>query len=590
MNSAPTWEETQPVVNSPVPTWESTEPAGDGGYWSDVRKNAVEGIKEFPHAIYGMAKTGADIFNAGTPFGPLMSEIQMAQGVPYSDTTQAQGTRSAINLFKNAPGAVLDAVKDVGHTIAHPVDTFREKPIGTALNVASVAIPAIRGARKLFAAPALEAAGEAAAPSLFQKGAAKVTSAMFGPKSDDILSRMKNPDAINNALPLTDVSDNLVTATSDLHSQIEKASEVARSTLRKGYEGDTPYNKGQGAVGKLFPRKSGAVSANNVESVISKTKNALGVYGGGLVGTADKKAVQILEGIQNDINAVGKNVRGKMQSIMGVDSIVPKNANLPESTVGDIIRKLDANINWADESATTANTALERVRTELDSILKNQNPDYKKAMIPVDEKMRLMGDVKRQFNVSSAAGEGWKAGTATEGKLSNLLGPNKSKIADTLERLKAHTGVDIHDQVKNFKTSQAFVGGSPNGARRVAFGTAIGTGVGKIVGNPALGAITGSTLGLMADSYGGEMARKIADVLGSPQFSKYSSVLEDSAKQGAKNLVATNAALIKSDPEYADAIGGNVLSKDEARIYLRRAGGDRQKARELAISEKRSYR
>ncbi len=185
-------------------------------------------------------------------------------------------------------------------------------------------------------------------------------------------------------------------------------------------------------------------------------------------------------------------------------------------------------------------------------------------MLPVSEKTRLLQELKSRFNIVSAPGVGFQAGTNTEGALANVLNNNKSVTRGTLENLKKHVGADYLTDVQNSKYAEQFQpGGSrPNGSRRVAAGGVLGAAVGKILGSPTIGSAVGAGAGLYLDREGGALAGKIIDsframrpsqLQANPEMMRFGSLLDQAVRSGVPIEVA-NEELKKTEPAYRDWI------------------------------------
>jgi len=108
--------------------------------WSQVPGNAVQDIKGMGQGVLNVGKRLADpigLYEAASK--QSMEPIKQATMEPWN---QLKGFAS-----------------DIGQTIAHPIETFKQHPVGTAMNAAMVAAPVL--GRMGAVGDGAEAAGEA---------------------------------------------------------------------------------------------------------------------------------------------------------------------------------------------------------------------------------------------------------------------------------------------------------------------------------------------------------------------------------------------------------------------------------------------
>lgn len=257
-------------------------------------------------------------------------------------------------------------------------------------------------------------------------------------------------------------------------------------------------------------------------------------------GPTDKSALKTLEGLKSDI------------------------ADLPDTLsqqdLKKIIQKMDDNINWDDQSQNKLNQILEGLRHNFDSTLKFQNKGYAKAIEPVSERLQLMNDLKRQFNLKNVPGEGLVPTDTTATKMQSSLRDNKQVTQGNLEQLKGYTGDDYAAQAKDFQLANQFDRTGAQGSRRTVLGTALGGLIGH--GNPVAmgaGALTGATL----DKYGGKVLGKMIDgyvKAGNSQvFGKFAPILEKASEKGPDAL-AVAGSLLQNNPEFR-ALIDNMMPK-----------------------------
>lgn len=279
--------------------------------------------------------------------------------------------------------------------------------------------------------------------------------------------------------------------------------------------------------------------ADALDQEISKLKIP-GNEGDMYFGETDKSAANTLSKLREDISKLPD--------------------NLSQKDLKKIVQKMDDNINWDDQSQNKLNGILEQLRHNFDSTLKFQNSKYAKAMEPVSDRMGLLNDLKRQFNLRNVPGEGHVPTDTTATKLQTSLRDNKKVTQENLGKLKDFTGDDYLEQAKDFQLANQFEHTGPHGAKRTALGAAIGGLIGH--GSPTaigIGGAIGSTL----DRYGGSAVGSLIDTYvkagNSQAFGKFAPALEAAAKRGPDAL-AVAGSVLGNNPEFR-AIVDKLTSK-----------------------------
>lgn len=357
---------------------------------------------------------------------------------------------------------VVEPAKAMGKaaidTIIHPVRSFKEAPISTVATVLPIAKAAtVSGAKATGAI------------------AKKATSVALGPSTEAISARMANPEAIKNASSFSEIADRVPQTLDKLQKRISFADKNAWGTLSKSPQLE------KGAVLK-------ATVADIIDTAIKKVGNL-----GGPVGRSDEMAI-------NALNKLKKNIED-----------LPGNT-LPETRVKPLIQKLDQNINWTDPAAGQTNDSLTFVRHNLDNMLKENNPAYRKAMVPVDEMMNLLIESEKIFVPKKMPGKGYGITNTTISKLENLhKGSPKDVSKRVLQKLKDITGDDYLTETQNAARANEFRRATTHGSRRTNLGAVVGGGAGYATGSPIAGGIMGGLAGYIADVEGGRIAGNLVD-------------------------------------------------------------------------------
>lgn len=278
-----------------------------------------------------------------------------------------------------------------------------------------------------------------------------------------------------------------------------------------------------------------------VTNALDESLNSLGVQGK-VVGAADKQVSGALNALKEDIAGLSDNVS--------------------ERDLKSLIKKMDENIDWDDQSRNKLNQVLQNVRMHFDKTLKFRNKSYKTAMEPVAERSNLLDEVKRLFNFRNEPGKGLRPTDTTASKMQSSLKDNKAITQEKLEQLKKFTGDDFENLANDFRMSQQFEKTGAQGSKRTVLGAGVGSLIGTAV-SPGVGSAVGGGLGAAAgstmDQYGGKMVGKMIDSYlkagNSKAFGKFAPVIQKAAAKGPEALAVVSAVL--SDNKEFQAIVGN---------------------------------
>jgi hypothetical protein len=67
----------------------------------------------------------------------------------------------------------------------------------------------------------------------------------------------------------------------------------------------------------------------------------------------------------------------------------------------------------------------------------------------------------------------------------------------------------------------------------------------------------GGIIGAASDIMGPRVVKRVVDVLDSPIGRKYQTFFSEAGKRGPRAIAVTHDLLMKNDPEYREAVGGN---------------------------------
>lgn len=187
---------------------QSLIPSNKSSYWGDVAANAG---KEIPAMADGISKMASML----SPIEMTRSGIQMARGTPFSQTPTGEDVKQTRDVIRSAPESLLGVGKTIGKTVAAPFEyilggkqpsetmlgqQFRERPVGTAMDIASVAIPAMKAFRGGPLLGELEASrglsGPSGGPNLLERAGIRGMNQTAGLKPstiEDMTPRGQNP-------------------------------------------------------------------------------------------------------------------------------------------------------------------------------------------------------------------------------------------------------------------------------------------------------------------------------------------------------------------------------------------------------------
>jgi len=471
----------------------------------DESRAAYEAAEKANPALY---TTGDVVGGIATAFVPGLGALNAAKGARLATVAGKAALQGGLTGMGRSEGETIgDIAKDSA------IGAGASALFGTGINL---------GMKGLEKVP-FEKAGTA-----IKEGAKKLGRAFLG-SSEEAADRYLNRTAqVNAAKPLGEIAESVIGEGSDsginkLSNKISELDNAAWSTLN--------------------PRKP--VGANKIVSKIDELQNGLEV-GGNIVGDAQMSAFSALERLKSSL----KNADGEL-------------INVNERDAKRLIQALDQNINWNDPAAGAKNSVLSGLRTELDMMLKMQNPSYAKAMQPVAEATALLQNVKRTFRN--------RQDPENVDKFLRLIknAPNKDEAANVnrlLRQMDERLGTQYGDDVADAWTKSQLSKGDVQGSRRTLLGSVIGGTAGTLAAGPvggAIGGAVGAGAGTAVDKYAGVAMKNLLDgtmkadafiqsISGkvSPQAVE---ALRKASQRGTQAMAATHFILQQQDPEYRKA-------------------------------------
>lgn len=292
----------------------------------------------------------------------------------------------------------------------------------------------------LLAIPPAMKAGESLVKPLFRKTA----SWLGNIPEEDVKYKMENPQAVDNAKPITEIASNDVIGAANKYDQaIEGLHGEAKKTLSTSrYIEPTQSDMG------------GAFTKDEVFGAIKGARRKLG----GVYTPEAQAAANTLEKISENLNKIRNTVS--------------------QNQVHDLIMDLDREIPWdkvsrSPETLTLQDSALIDARNGLDTIIKNKNPAYKSVMKPLSDLIQSKKQFIKNFAIDRVKGEGYQPSNQT---IPRLLGATKEeRLASQriLESTKNNIGEDLSPQLMASRVKSNFEPDSggvfqPKGLKEIA--------------------------------------------------------------------------------------------------------------------------
>jgi hypothetical protein len=436
------------------------------------------------------------------------------------------------------PGKVADRAKEI---LTEPGKAFYEHPLNTALDVTAVAAPFAGGARSATRAIANQMPRAA---GLADRVVPKVLSTAFSAPEEALRYRMGNAAAVDSAVPYSQLADELPKTLGKLGEKLTSETKSAKKLLRSD-----PYLLDEAGLPNAHPK-------DEILAVIKNQKRGLGVKGS-IIGEPQRAAASRLD----DIHASVAKMRGETVS---------------ERDIRKIVEQLDPRL-WGQEPE-AVQMRVRGIRVKLDHLVKNQNQDFRNAMVPVAKKTRLLKNIKKEFALKDEAGTGMVPTPATSTKFQSILQDRNTVYQRRMADLKKETGEDYLKRAKDYSVQKSLSGGEANGSRNtLGFATAGAAVGGALFGAPGatLGTAAGGLLGRIVDKRGREIASNLID-----RYMK----ARPNATVG--EFLSENPSVSKMVSQPKKILREKVLmipTKVQLVEFLRKAGGDKDKARKLAV-------
>ena len=450
---------------------------------------------------------------------------------PLRGQSITQQAQAEYNRPPNAVDTVSDIATGIGSSLIFP----------RASNAPMEAVT--QGAGKLFSnvMPASKFVGK------------KVLSSAFGPSEEALSTRFNQPAKLLKARPFQDLGDELANDLNSINKQISDESTKAWDSLLKL---------------KSEPR-------DKVVNFLNSLKKDLNVKGGGPLGSDNQRAAREIDTFLSGIpkqKGVSKN----------------QAQFLDQEQLKQIVQAADNQANWANPEPTASERAFRTFRGKLNEYLRNENPQYAEIMDPINKKIEFVDNLSNAFSMEKSVGQGNKLRKKdiTAQKFPLFLDEKRSRTREYLGKLKEITGKDYLEESKMTKLSDQFDGGKANGARRtLAFGGAGALADMLIPGSSGISTSLGMLFGALSDNYGGNIAGSIVDNLRKYNPEQLATLKTPEAVSAFVNSLQ-KSGVVSTQIQKAP----NEITQEQAREYLKKAGGDRNKAREMAAKDGHTWK
>lgn len=314
---------------------------------------------------------------------------------------------------------------------------------------------------------------------------------------------LANPEAVNAAKPLSEVTDQFVNTVRDQRKALSESS---------------------GESYKLLKDSGKSAEINRITDPLNQASQKIGESGA--YSKARVKAMKSLEDL--------------------AERVAEEGDSLPLDKGKSLLTQLDTEISALAKKKKVDPVALQSMRNaraEIDKLLKEEVPQYAEHMKGLAEETRNLVGVSDTFRTPEGAQ-----------KLLRRIQLGKAEYPRrAIENMDKSLGTDFLGDLKNSRVKDVFSLDSTNGSRKTVLGGLVGMGAGAVTGNPILGPLIGGAIGGAADKYGGQIYKKILD--GSLKIGKYGDALKKVFElKGPAAVYTAHQTLMGEDPKYVETI------------------------------------
>lgn len=488
----------------------ATDPVGDlKGVYRTVRSIPLVGdaADDAVGGLYANTKRlGNVVDRLSGKEGPSGAEVYDKALQDYKTSMAAEDAKHAQESpVANAAQKLAGIANPLGMSVpANVMDTF-VKSIKAGNNFED-AMKDARNALVLMKGPELAAKG-------VSKVVSKIPAAVTGVSDDTAKYYMQNVDAVDNARPLKDVSDDLSQATKQFRRDMSNQSTEGFNVL-----------------------KDSGVSAT-ASQLAQPIDDQLTKLGANAVTGPAKANVSELSALRGSIEEVAKASDNTIGAI-GLDK------------VKSFVKQIDDMIDYeaVDRGrASSRDKALLAIRRKYDDMLKGSD-EYKGVMDGLSTKASALEDVAGSL----------KTDKSTDNFLARLARNKDPRGAEALQTLDDQMGTNFGKEVKDAGTKDFFTRENSRGTRNTMVSGAVGALTGSLIGVPPwISGAIGMTAGPVVDKFGRQAYQSVlrAAAKNPKLIERYSKTINAAAKAGPASLIALHQMLKKQDAEYAAATG-----------------------------------
>lgn len=288
--------------------------------------------------------------------------------------------------------------------------------------------------------------------------------------------------------------------------------------------------------------EEGAVNKNKIGRIIGDIKSTIGIptQDRGMITTSksSKKALKYL-----------KEVNGDLEDLDAV---------LSQKEVKKFIKGLSRDAKRRDSKYDEKNSVIKKIKREVDTLLKQTNPEYKEAMKPVARMTNTLDKMQTSFKLQkdhTDIGFIYDATDTTYSKMDRLGSkPRRSKqLRQSMNALGKESNEDLANKTRASYINQVTKGGTTQGSRKVNLGSSAGGVKGAIAG--AFSDVAGRKAAKEGLHATGQLSKNLSNASFVKKLGQFKEPLTRAAEKGSKELAITHC-ILSQNPEYLKEVMG----------------------------------
>lgn len=345
---------------------------------------------------------------------------------------------------------------------------------------------------------------------------------------------MSNPEAVNNALPRRELTQQMLNSIDNAQDRVVSGSKASRELLdNEGvkFSGDDVVDILKRRKDDLVKRLEGIHDDPERLAAIKALDDRIKQYSGEHIAP---KASGILDASGNVISSPG--------------SYAPK--ELSGSRMKDLVQTLQRRADYEiapGQFSPADNQTMKAVSGDVNNLLKSKSPAYAKSMEDVSKDTAILGDITDRF----------KSDRGLDNLFKQIQQDRGFDSAASIGEFDKRFGTSYLPQLKDSYAREAFDKGSAQGSRKVNYFKELGES-GEKMGIPFAKPI-GATIGLVADPYGPKLAKLSIDA--ASNFDKFMKSNGYKLGDAARKLSEINAT---KGPQAAATALYLLAKKDES--------------------------